>query len=155
MTATNNQERIVNKLNGNVNLGGNNFIKPHKPIKKSIINDFTPTRRDMKTGYVWLDFKNIHYKKQNIDLSVCCYNDLVMSIQVSPKHKELHTNGTWKNWSEEREKKILKYYEDWLEAEIGKIKHYSWGRISSQFDKKSGSSSITINYSEQKAIKNK
>ncbi len=145
-----NQERLINLRNGNINLGGNNYIIPHMPIKKSIINNLTPTLRDMKTGYVWYDFKNIHYKKQNINLSVCCYNNLVKSIQVLPKHKELHTNGTWKNWSEKREMENLQYYEDWLETEIGNIKNYSWGKISCQFDKRSGSSSITINYSEQK-----
>ena len=51
------------------------------------------------------------------------------------------------NWSEERELRRKKEHDKWLLKNIGDPPYeYSWGGISSDYDPRSGSSSITIRY---------
>ena len=61
--------------------------------------------------------------------------------------------GGWENWSEETQKKVKECNDAWLLKIIGKKPpyKYKWGRISSVFDIKSGSSDIFIVYPENRS----
>lgn len=56
---------------------------------------------------------------------------------------------SWENWSESEELKLKNEHDKWLEKNIGKSPYkYPWGEISSNYDPRSGSSSIIIRYYE-------
>ena len=145
------ENRIINKLNGNINIAKNHFISPNKQIKQGIIDLLNPIIRDMKTGFIWYNFMNIEYKEQLINLSVCCFNNKVTAANVAPQNKEYIKKEGWDNWSKKKEMENLKYYNEWLDSEIGKNRYYSWGQIMAQFDNKSGFSSISVNYEKDKS----
>lgn len=79
--------------------------------------------------------------------------DLVLSIDGKPH--------SWTNWSEEKELAIKQIHDAWLEKQLGKAKtrkymhkhivnyyEFTWGKISSFYDPKSGGSSIKIFYKQ-------
>jgi hypothetical protein len=56
------------------------------------------------------------------------------------------------SWSEERELARKAFHEHWLTNELCvRLGHYQWGDISSDYDAKGGSSSITIRYAHHNA----
>lgn len=61
--------------------------------------------------------------------------------------------GEWKNWSEENQIKIKEWNDEWLLNVMGKKSpyKYKWGRVSSVFDIRSGSSDIFIVYPENRS----
>lgn len=72
-------------------------------------------------------------------------NDLLEFVDLALMH-----NGnvpSWDNWSETEERKRKDEHDKWLEKSIGRPPYkYSWGEISSDYDPRSGSSTITIRY---------
>lgn len=54
---------------------------------------------------------------------------------------------TWDNWSEQDQLVKKGEHDQWLQKNIGKPPYqYSWGEISSTYDPRSGSSTITFTY---------
>jgi len=56
--------------------------------------------------------------------------------------------SSWDDWSEQRERERQSFQERWLAEEVGvPCGRYRWGQVSSGYDPRGGTSSITIVYS--------
>lgn len=56
---------------------------------------------------------------------------------------------SWDNWSKEKEINKKAEHDKWLQENLGNPPYkYSWGEITSKYDMRSGSSSITIRYAK-------
>jgi len=65
-------------------------------------------------------------------------------------HSDKKFGSSWADWSESRELDRKHVHDEWLISLLGSPPYtYDWGTISSDFDKKSGGSSIVIRYSWQ------
>ena len=62
--------------------------------------------------------------------------------------EKFENNLTWDNWSETKELNNQIKFEKWLCESIGKERNFKWGNIVSNYDAKSMTSNIIINYLE-------
>jgi hypothetical protein len=84
----------------------------------------------------------------SLGLSLWFYGEQLESIGLFHDAKEL--GSSWSDWSEEKELKRKQIHDQWLLTLTGHASHfYAWGEIWSDFDAKSGASSIVIRYSRQ------
>jgi len=76
------------------------------------------------------------------------YGQQLESINLAHSAEEFGTS--WDDWSEEGELRRKQRHDDWLRGQTGHASHvYEWGEVGSDYDPRSGSSSITIRYSWQ------
>ena len=69
---------------------------------------------------------------------------------VDLAHAATEFGTSWDDWSEEGELRRKQWHDDWLREQTGHAAHvYGWGEVSSDYDPRSGGSSITIRYSWQ------
>lgn len=67
------------------------------------------------------------------------------AVHLSYRARDL--GASWSEWSEEKELKRKRIHDSWLVTIAANPAHsYKWGEISSDFDRKSGGSSIVIRY---------
>lgn len=75
------------------------------------------------------------------------YGQQLESIDLAHGAPEFGTSG---DWSEEGELKRKQWHDDWLRGQTGHASHvYKWGEVGSNYDPRSGGSSIIIRYSWQ------
>jgi hypothetical protein len=96
-------------------------------------------------------YSNYYMKPQDyMDMSVrlILYFDQsdkldMVNIYLNDSNSEI----SWKNWSKEKEMKHKLAHDKWLKSELGEPPYcFNWGNVTSSFNSRSGSSSITINY---------
>jgi hypothetical protein len=76
------------------------------------------------------------------------YGQQLESIDLGYSGAEL--GSSWEDWSEEREMKRKERHDDWLRMQTEDVSRvYDWGEVLSDYDERSGGSSITIRYSWQ------
>ncbi len=138
---------MIDINNGNVMIGNtvlNNSISikefinsdVFKSVYKSDINSkhqkffLKPQKIDEEYFYIYLFFDE---------------NELLNVLFLFMTDNEEMPTG--KKWSLESEMKLKKQHDEWLKKNIGNPPYdYYWGSISSDYDNRSASSSITIRY---------
>ena len=84
----------------------------------------------------------------SLSVSVGFYGEQLETIGLFHDAKAL--GSSWADWSEEKERQRKQIHDQWLLALTGYASHfYAWGESWSDFDPKSGGSSIVIRYSWQ------
>jgi hypothetical protein len=84
----------------------------------------------------------------SLSVSLVFYGEQLETIGLFHDAKAL--GSSWADWSEQQELKRKQIHDQWLVALTGHASHvYTWGEIWSDFDPKSGGSSIVIRYSWQ------
>ena len=69
---------------------------------------------------------------------------------IDMAHPAAQFGTSWDDWSEEKELKRKEVHDRWLIEQTGYASHvYEWGEIGSDYDPRSGGSSIIIRYSWQ------
>lgn len=65
-------------------------------------------------------------------------------------HTAVQFGSSWADWSEENELKRKAIHDAWLEKELGEPPYkFAWGTVASDYDARSGNSSIVVRYSFQ------
>jgi hypothetical protein len=54
--------------------------------------------------------------------------------------------GDWSQWSEEKEQARKQSHDRWLNAHLGERRDFPWGKVFSEYDSKSGASTIGVCY---------
>jgi hypothetical protein len=76
------------------------------------------------------------------------YGQELESIDLA--HPTTKFGTSWADWSKESELRRKRWHDDWLREQTGYASHvYQWGEVGSDYDPRSGGSSITIRYSWQ------
>lgn len=76
------------------------------------------------------------------------YGQQLESVDLAHSTEEF--GASWDDWSEEREVRRKRLHDDWLRGQTGHASQvYEWGEVSSDYDPRSGRSSIVIRYSRQ------
>ncbi len=96
----------------------------------------------------WCSFRLQDIPQSNTKLGIVLQFQGEHLISLTLFHDAARFGTSWADWSEERELSRKAFHDLWLSRDLcvpaGK---YSWGDVSSSYDAKSGSSSITIRYS--------
>jgi hypothetical protein len=100
-------------------------------------NHYGYSRYELKTqmivGEMWAIF--LYFNRQQ----------LLEMISLSLVGNE--TESDWEDWSEEKELEKKAKHDSWLMQRVGNPPYkYRWGDIASEYDSRSGSSTITIRY---------
>lgn len=91
----------------------------------------------MPQDYMEMSVRLILYFDQNDRLDM-------VNIYLNDPNSEV----SWKTWSKEKEMKHKIIHDEWLKSELGEPPYcFKWGNVSSSYNSRSGSSSITIKYS--------
>ncbi len=81
-----------------------------------------------------------------VSVSLWFFGEQLEFIELIHHSKEL--DSSWADWSKDKEIRRKQIHDDWLLALTGNATHsYEWGGIWSEFDAKTGGSSIIIRYS--------
>ena len=102
-------------------------------------NGTNKTYSNMKTGWEWLNLKNIKSGHNHL------------SVQLGFENKKLKQvsfvfHNTLENQPLSFEAKRQKEYEAWLTHQIGKQRSFKWGEVQAFYDPKACFSSILIRY---------
>jgi hypothetical protein len=73
------------------------------------------------------------------------FGNTLESIELMCSGKEF--GSSWEDWSEERELRRKEAHDLWLTKQLGHASHvYEWGEIGSDYDPRSGASTVVIRY---------
>ena len=100
----------------------------------------------------WCSYRlpNVPQPETILCLSLQFHGERLESLNLFHNAARFGASWDWDDWSEERELARKSFHEHWLVTKLGvALKRYSWGEISSNYDAKGGSSSITIRYAKQ------
>jgi len=102
--------------------------------------------KDMKNGWKWLTAKNLRVNEQYYILSFGFQADALKQIQLIVSKDRFDLTENWDDWSETNELKLLTDLRIWVINELGREGTFDWGNVRAAYDRKAGSSSITITY---------
>lgn len=101
---------------------------------------------DMKTGWIWLRIKNIMSSGYFFNISFAFNNSRLRELNFVMNNQKYDLDENWSDWSDKKELENLKFYQDWLQKEIGSQRNFDWGQVWADYDRKGGSSSIGLRY---------
>lgn len=137
---------MIDKLNGGINITENKFVINCKLTKSdfisSILFDEATSKEVNSYTHYYLKPKNIENVKFQINL-IFNPNGKILNVFLGI----YETDNPWENWSGSHELKRKELHDKWLEENLGNPPYdYSWGTVSSTYDPRSGSSTITFTY---------
>lgn len=78
-------------------------------------------------------------------LTLYFYHQQLESVSIMASDDRC--GASWNDWSEEKEHERKRFHDQWLADTIGSTNaHFSWGQLSSDYDARSGFSSIHVQY---------
>jgi hypothetical protein len=139
------KNKIINADHGQIIISDNmvisNQTKPQQLF--DYFGDDKVDLNEMKNGY-------IHYRVHDVDINSTLFSFVLIFYLDRLEMINLgfdRSGDSWDNWSEEKELKREKKYNDWLNDQIGLQRSFDWGDIWARFDIKNGSSNIGLRYS--------
>lgn len=120
-------------------------------------SDYFTEIRDMNNGYVWYSFHNVPICSKLFSLALCFKNSVLDSVIMSIDDDQY--GQSWEDWTEAKELQRKQEHDALLrqelerEPDVRRSKPYpyieykvAYGSISSSYDPRSASSSISITY---------
>lgn len=101
---------------------------------------------DMQSGWQWLFARNVYVEQKYFVLHFGFYKNRLQRISLVVSNERFIPLSNWNSWSERIEMHRLAELTQWLFKELGSKRLFSWGTITANYDVKSTSSSITIDY---------
>lgn len=110
--------------------------------------DFGETQllRDMGTGWKWLTIKNIVVETNYVLVTFGFYQNVLSQLNLIVSADRFELNAGWESWSKADELNTLSRLRQWVLAEVGREGTFDWGTIQTNYDPKSGASTIHIRY---------
>ncbi len=139
---------LIEKSSGGIKITNKNFMISNKITQKDFTSSdlYNEVFKQESNAYT-------HYnlKPQNIGndkfLITLIFNPEGNIFMMNLRMQFGESLPSWSNWSEDQELKIKKEHDIWLKSNFGNPPYnYSWGIISSNYEPRSGSSSITFYY---------
>lgn len=136
-------------MNGNcIKITNENLIVSNKMTRKDFLNSdiYNEAVKEEINSYM-----HYHLKPQNI-IDDKFFITLIFKPEGNIYMMKLRMQvgeslPSWLNWSEDNELELQKAHDKWLKSNFGDPPYNnSWGTISSIYDPRSGSSSITFVY---------
>lgn len=100
----------------------------------------------MHTGWKWLFARNVQVGPWYFILHFGFCNNGLKRVSLVVSRERFEALASWDNWSEQAEMQRLVKLKQWIRAELGHEGRFSWGTATADYDMKSASSSIAINY---------
>lgn len=120
-------------------------------------SDYFTELRDMQNGYVWYSFQNVPISSHVFSVSLLFQSSLFHMTMMSISHPKY--GQSWDDWTEAKELQRKQEHDALLrqelerEPDVRRSKPYpyieykvAYGSISSSYDPRSASSSISITY---------
>ncbi len=139
---------MIDRQTGNIILSNTRHIKAGDAfdvIEPLHLGEFQQIS-DRQNGWRWLTAKNLHLEENYFIVSFGFYSSALKLIDLIVSKDRFDLTATWENWSEEDELSSLKKMRNWLKKELGREGAFDWGDVSAGYDRKTGSSSISIRY---------
>ncbi|QIL74973.1 hypothetical protein [Hymenobacter sp. HDW8] len=101
---------------------------------------------DVQTGWKWLFARNVYVEMRYYILRFGFFNNSLKTVIMGVSQERFDLLATWDNWSEQAEMSRLVELKQWIQEEVGSEGRFPWGKVTADYDLKSASSGITINY---------
>ena len=139
---------MIDKKSGQLTLGNVKTISPTtalseiKAFKLSEIQE----ERDLGNGWIHYTVRNVEESGEFFIFIFFFYKENLDSVSFVVNDSPFDLNSGWDSWSEKTEREKAVKYNSWLNKEIGIGRKFPWGNIWTDYDQKSGGSSIFIRY---------
>jgi len=137
---------LINRLNGGISIGEVNFVINCRLTKDDFINSalFNYATLQELNSYTHCCLKPQYIGKIKFQVNLIFDpNGKILNVFLGVYEADNH----WENWSEDNELKRKELHDKWLEENLGIPPYaYDWGTVSSTYDSRAGSSSITFTY---------
>lgn len=139
---------MIDKKTGNIELATGQVIYPSMSLEriKSMGIGESQTEREIGNGWIWHDVRNVQIQDQYFSIAFAFYNNKLNIITLIINNTRFNSNNGADPWSEKEEMQRAIIFNNWLNAEIGSERTFSWGEVWAGYDPKGGFSSITIRY---------
>ena len=137
---------MIDKQNGGISIVKNNFLIHCELTKNDFINStlFCEATEQEVNSYT-------HYVLKPKDIANTIFG---INLIFAPNGRILYvflgvfeTDNPWSHWSESNELRRKALHDMWLEENLGNPPYdYSWGTVSSTYNPRAGSSTITFAY---------
>lgn len=141
---------LIDKSNGGIKIANKDFLINSKLTQKEFLDSIMYNEV--------LSQDNNSYTNYNLHPQSIGNSKFMITLIFNPNGKifmarlrmQIGENlPSWSNWSENGEHEMKEQHDNWLESNIGNPPYnYSWGTISSSYDPRSASSSITFAYKQ-------
>ncbi|MFC6226036.1 hypothetical protein ACFP2F_22525 [Hymenobacter artigasi] len=113
---------------------------------RAVVPGGTNEVRDMGNGWKWLVARNVHLGPDWFHFHFYFYENRLRMVSLGVSRTRTALLGSWADWSERAERQRAEELKAWVRAEVGREGRFPWGTITADYDEKSASSGITINY---------
>ncbi|MCZ8091540.1 hypothetical protein [Flavobacterium sp.] len=137
--------KIINLENGDFILNSEITIKRNMVFNEVNELNINKNCNDLGNGYAWIYLKKFEINQLYFFINICFFEKKIKMISFSFFEK-FENDLTWDNWSEAKELKNQIKFEKWLCETVGEERNFKWGNITSNYDAKSLTSNIVINY---------
>lgn len=100
---------------------------------------------DVTTGYFWLNFEDICIDENLWQVSVCYFQEQLVSIHFSFRH-QYEKPFSWEDWTEESQLTLKKRFEKWILENVGEQTQFPWGNIGAYYNPKDSLAIMIIQY---------
>lgn len=136
---------IINEINGNLTF--EKILITPATTYTELRTDFPDNRIwEVGNGYVWIYFSDIVIDDKTFSVAVCFNGEKLHFVDFSFRFKGEKIITDWSEWTEKYELSQKKKLDQWLTAQIGKNRQFSWGSIEAYYSPKSSTSGILVNY---------
>jgi len=144
--ARNEEKKLINANNGDLTIIQGDLIINNNLTKTAFLNSISSKEAIIQVinsyTHCYLDSKIIENENFRVKL-VFEPSGRLLNVFLSLSA----IDSSWDNWSESREMECKELHDKWLKEKLG-IPPYDfwWGTISSEYDPRSGSSTIVFSY---------
>jgi len=140
--------KMIDKKTGNIEVASDKIINPSMSLEevKSMGIGGSQAERGMGNGWIWYDVINVIIVAQYFNISFAFYNSKLNILNFVFSSSKYDPNKGQESWSEMEELQNALIFDNWLYAEIGSERTFSWGEAWAGYDPKGGSSSVIIRY---------
>ena len=139
---------MIDRKTGFLELAFDKTIKPTMSLReiKSMDIGESQSEIDMGNGWKWYNVGNVKVAELYFIISFGFLNDRLNQLSLGFSNSKYDLSKGWESWNEKEERRNAVVFDNWLKAELGSGKTFSWGEVWADYDEKGGSSSIGIRY---------
>ncbi len=128
----------IDPKDGKIQIGENVTISAEMLLSDSLnsLARFTTSKRDMRTGYIWLDVKELTFGGVPAALSLCFFDGRLQAVGWGMRMEGVPADGNWPSRAESDAE--VAFITSELQRQGHSLGMTPWGKIYAGYDEKSG-----------------
>ncbi len=139
---------MINQDNGNIKINDKPIINQNSDFDSINKMNLGEKQEVDNVGSDWisLEIKNLKTSGFYFNITFRFLKKYLKEVSLVLSEEKFDSKDNWSNWNEQEEREKIKFYQKWIEKEIGIETEFNWGNIWVGYDAKGGSSSICLRY---------